>query len=70
MAEHLTGDLTDAHGRPIRRESTSRGAPPTVIVDDLHITYRVYGAAAGKGNARPPRSSGSSSGRTPPLCAR
>ncbi|GAA4988786.1 ATP-binding cassette domain-containing protein [Actinopolymorpha pittospori] len=24
---------------------------PTVIVDDLHIVYRVYGATAGKGNA-------------------
>ncbi|HEY8454039.1 MAG TPA: ABC transporter ATP-binding protein [Actinopolymorphaceae bacterium] len=24
---------------------------PTVIVDDLHITYRVYGASAGRGSA-------------------
>ncbi|SDS51169.1 ABC transporter ATP-binding protein [Actinopolymorpha singaporensis] len=51
MAEHLTGDLTDAHGRAVRPEPPSRDTPPTVIVDDLHITYRVYGATAGKGNA-------------------
>ncbi|MFD2082085.1 teichoic acid transport system ATP-binding protein [Actinopolymorpha cephalotaxi] len=51
MAEHLTGDITDAHGRTVRREPTSREVAPTVIVDDLHITYRVYGATAGKGNA-------------------
>jgi teichoic acid transport system ATP-binding protein len=29
----------------------SDGAAPTVIVNDLHVTYRVYGAASGRGNA-------------------
>ncbi|WP_020576876.1 ABC transporter ATP-binding protein [Actinopolymorpha alba] len=29
----------------------TNGQVPTVIVDDLHIVYRVYGATVGKGNA-------------------
>ncbi|MEQ7010056.1 hypothetical protein ABN028_28145, partial [Actinopolymorpha sp. B17G11] len=35
-----TGSLTDLHD-----------PAPTVIVDDLHIIYRVLGATAGRGNA-------------------
>ncbi|MFF4607177.1 ABC transporter ATP-binding protein, partial [Streptomyces sp. NPDC001339] len=27
------------------------GRVPTVIADDLHIVYRVYGGGAGKGSA-------------------
>jgi teichoic acid transport system ATP-binding protein len=39
---------TAAHDRPSERASE---APPTVIVDDLHIVYRVYGAGGTRGNA-------------------
>ncbi|MEV7472038.1 ABC transporter ATP-binding protein, partial [Streptomyces kronopolitis] len=42
MAEHKTGILpTEA----------ARERVPTVIADDLHIVYRVYGTGAGKGSA-------------------
>ncbi|MEU8683706.1 ABC transporter ATP-binding protein, partial [Streptomyces sp. NPDC048611] len=39
MAEHNNG----------ARQAEDR--IPTVIADDLHIVYRVYGAGAGKGSA-------------------
>ena len=31
--------------------STGNGSEPTVIVDDLHVVYRVYGAGGDKGTA-------------------
>jgi hypothetical protein len=31
----------------------TNGAEPTVVVDDLHVVYRVYGAGGDKGTARP-----------------
>src|SRR6202007_2771841 len=31
--------------------STGTGSEPTVIVDDLHVVYRVYGAGGDKGTA-------------------
>jgi hypothetical protein len=31
--------------------AVSNGTDPTVIVDDLHVVYRVYGAGGDKGTA-------------------
>jgi teichoic acid transport system ATP-binding protein len=42
-----TEPSTDAAVGTVEHEQRT----PTVIVDDLHIVYRVYGATAGKGNA-------------------
>ena len=40
------------------------GRIPTVIVDDIHIVYKIYGAGVGKGS-RPPRCRGSSAAAPP-----
>jgi teichoic acid transport system ATP-binding protein len=42
----VADDLTSPGLTPVRDERT-----PTVIVDDLHIVYRVHGAGTGKGSA-------------------
>ncbi|MFH8680096.1 ABC transporter ATP-binding protein, partial [Streptomyces lydicus] len=46
MAELLTERHDDI--RPVR---TADARIPTVIADDLHIVYRVYGTGAGRGSA-------------------
>ncbi|MFI0789164.1 ABC transporter ATP-binding protein, partial [Streptomyces lydicus] len=35
----------------IRPAQTADARIPTVIADDLHIVYRVYGTGAGRGSA-------------------
>ncbi len=47
MDDAITPDAATAGGR-ISKEISST---PTVIVDDVHIVYKVYGAGAGKGSA-------------------
>ena len=53
MAETSTGDTmtadanVDENPRPVRPVSTV----PTVIVDDVHIVYKIYGGGSGKGSA-------------------
>ncbi|RXS69528.1 ABC transporter ATP-binding protein, partial [Streptomyces sioyaensis] len=42
MAEHTNGS---------RPTEAAQDRIPTVIADDLHIVYRVYGTGAGKGSA-------------------
>ncbi|MFE1769540.1 ABC transporter ATP-binding protein, partial [Streptomyces angustmyceticus] len=51
MAEQTNGtDVTER--RTGTAPSKAPGARvPTVIADDLHIVYRVYGTGAGKGSA-------------------
>ncbi|MFI0719186.1 ABC transporter ATP-binding protein [Streptomyces sp. NPDC021224] len=41
-----------AEPQPVAQEKrTAQARIPTVIVDDVHIVYKVYGAGTGKGNA-------------------
>ncbi|MEZ0095660.1 ABC transporter ATP-binding protein [Streptacidiphilus sp. EB129] len=47
MAETVTSDANVA----TEPEAAPSGRVPTVIVDDVHIIYKVYGAGAGKGSA-------------------
>lgn len=44
-------DVADQMVTDVDTTTETAEAVPTVIVDDLHITYRVYGASRGKGNA-------------------
>jgi teichoic acid transport system ATP-binding protein len=52
----------DALGRPkmtraqilerrAKRRTTAAGSPPTVVVDDLNIIYKIHGAGTGRGSA-------------------
>ena len=45
------GTAEDAGGLAAAAAGPPLPATPTVIVDDLHVVYRVYGAGAGKGSA-------------------
>ncbi|MER7154217.1 hypothetical protein ABT366_25780, partial [Streptomyces lydicus] len=42
--------LTERHN-DVRPAQTAEDRIPTVIADDLHIVYRVYGTGAGRGSA-------------------
>ncbi|MEW2440223.1 ABC transporter ATP-binding protein, partial [Streptomyces caniferus] len=39
------------HPNGTRPAGAAEARVPTVIADDLHIVYRVYGTGAGKGSA-------------------
>ncbi|HEY3480328.1 MAG TPA: ABC transporter ATP-binding protein [Streptomyces sp.] len=57
MAEHMdepdraAGLPGDPPQLPAPSPAPPRRKVPTVIVDDVHIVYRIYGAGTGKGNA-------------------
>ncbi|GAU65635.1 ABC transporter ATP-binding protein, partial [Streptomyces sp. NBRC 110611] len=48
MAEQTTGVAGQEQGNGVAAVPGG-GRVPTVIADDLHIVYRVYGGGAGKG---------------------
>jgi teichoic acid transport system ATP-binding protein len=40
-----------AEQQPAERAKAAGTRPPTVVVDDVHVVYKVYGAGTGKGSA-------------------